>query len=193
MLATIMNQFFGMFSNLSHAAGDWVVNLAPFLATFAIQTALWVLPGVILLLAAKLFIMVPMRRHEAARAFLDLLEMGLAQGRSLENTVVEIAATGDKTLGKEFRRLAERIRNGASLGSALKSTPGVLPEPVVAMLQARRAVGRYPQGSAHMSRCLNLRFVTCAGSIQLSPRLFPMASIAGNSSVHRDSPLAQIH
>ena len=141
MLATIMVGFFDVFGAVSHAAGNWLEHLPAFLIGFAIQSALWVLPGVALLLAAKRLIVAPVRRREAAHAFLDLLEMGLAQGRSPENTVVEVAATGDETLGKEFQRLAERIQEGASLGRALESTPGVLPEPVAAMLQAGERLG----------------------------------------------------
>ncbi|HXI82853.1 MAG TPA: type II secretion system F family protein [Verrucomicrobiae bacterium] len=82
-----------------------------------------------------------MRRREAAHTFLDLLEMGLAQGRSPENTVVEVAATGDKIIGEEFHQIARRIRDGASLGHALESTPMFLPEPVAAMLQAGERLG----------------------------------------------------
>ncbi len=136
-----MNQFLDLLSELFRASGSWILNLGPFLGAFLVQSGLWVLPGVVLLVAAKLFISAPVRRREAARAFLDLLEMGLAQGRSPENTVVEVAATKDKILGKEFQRLAERIQHGASLGRALESTPGVLPEPVAAMLQAGERLG----------------------------------------------------
>jgi len=138
---TIMSQFFDALRALSQASGNWFENLPAFLAGFAIQTALWVLPGIGLLLAAKFFIVAPARRREAARAFLDLLEMGLLQGRSPEHTVVEVAATEDKTLGKRFQCLAERIQDGASLGPALESTPGLLPEPVTAMLQAGERLG----------------------------------------------------
>jgi type II secretory pathway component PulF len=136
MLATIY-----ALSDSSHATGSWLVNLPAFLVGFGIQSALWVVPGIVLLLAAKRFIVTPMRRREAARAFLDLLEMGLAQGRSPENTIVEIAATGDKILGGEFLRLAERIQGGTSLGRALELTPGLLPEPVAAMLQSGERLG----------------------------------------------------
>jgi type II secretory pathway component PulF len=136
-----MNLFFDALRALSHATESWLENLPAFLVVFAIQSSLWVVPGIVLLLAAKFFIVAPMRRREAARAFLDLLEMGLAQGRSPENTVVEVAATGDKTVGKEFPRLAQRIQDGASLGRALESTPRALPEPVAAMLQAGERLG----------------------------------------------------
>jgi type II secretory pathway component PulF len=141
MLATMMNQFFDVVGELCHAAGSWILDLAPLVGIFAVQSGLWLLPGIVLLVAAKFFILAPVRRREAAHAFLDLLEMGLAQGRSPENTIVEIAATGDKTLGKGFRRLAERIQDGTSLGHALESTPGVFPEPMAAMLQAGERLG----------------------------------------------------
>lgn len=117
------------------------MNLSAFLIGFAVQSALWVVPGIVLLLAAKCFIVAPMRRREAAHTFLDLLEMGLAQGRSPENTAVEVAATGDKIIGEEFHQIARRIRDGASLGHALESTPMFLPEPVAAMLQAGERLG----------------------------------------------------
>ena len=100
MLATMMNQFFDVVGELCHAAGSWILDLAPLVGIFAVQSGLWLLPGIVLLVAAKFFILAPVRRRETAHAFLDLLEMGLAQGRSPENTIVEIAATGDKTLGK---------------------------------------------------------------------------------------------
>src|ERR1017187_1206294 len=146
MLATIMDLFFNVFRALSHAIGNWLEDLPAFLIGFGIQSALWVVPGIVMLLAAKFFIVAPARRREAAHAFLDLLEMGLAQGRSPENTVVEVAATGDKTLGKDFQRLAQRIRDGASLGLALESTPRALPEPVAAMLQAGERLGVIRKG-----------------------------------------------
>jgi type II secretory pathway component PulF len=111
------------------------------LGAFAFQTMPWVVPAIVLLVAAKVFIVKPMRRRETANVFLDLLEMGLAQGRSPENTIVEVALTEDKTLGKRFRRVADHIRNGTSLGRALERAPGLLPEPVVAMLQAGERLG----------------------------------------------------
>ncbi len=141
MLGTITDLFYEALSALSHNSGNWFGDAPAFLIGFAIQSALWVLPGIALLLAAKLLIVNPARRHEAARAFLDLLEMGLMKGRSPENTVVEIAATGDKTLGRAFLRFAAHIQGGASLGRALALTPGVVPEPVVAMLQAGERLG----------------------------------------------------
>jgi type II secretory pathway component PulF len=97
-------------------------------------------PGIlllsVLLIAARVFIVLPLRRRERAHAFLDLLEMSLKQGRSPENMIVEVAATGDKTLGKDFRQLATQIQEGASLGRGLTQTPRFLPVPIAAMLQA---------------------------------------------------------
>jgi type II secretory pathway component PulF len=108
---------------------------------FAFQTAPWLVPAIVLLVAARVFIVKPMRRRETANVFLDLVEMGLAQGRSPENTIVEVALTQDRTLGKGFRRVADHIRDGASLGRALERTPRLLPDPVVAMLKAGERLG----------------------------------------------------
>jgi type II secretory pathway component PulF len=105
-----------------------------------VHTVLWVLPLVVLLVAARVFIVLPLRRRERALAFLDLLEMSVKRGRSPENMIVEIAATGDRTLGKDFCRLAAQVQGGASLGRALALVPGFLPEPNAAMLRAGERV-----------------------------------------------------
>ena len=83
MIATVMSQFIEMLGDSFLALGRWLLDIAPFVGIFAVQAAPWVLPAVVLLLAAKFSIMAPMRRSEAAHALLDLLEMGLTQGRSL--------------------------------------------------------------------------------------------------------------
>jgi type IV pilus assembly protein PilC len=87
----------------------------------------------------------PMRRHERAALFLDLLEHGLQQGRTLEHTVQALDSSGDQSLGKPFRRLAAAVREGLSLDQALQQAPGVLPAPVQAMLQAGRETGDWTQ------------------------------------------------
>ena len=114
----------------------WLAFAVPFLLTVAFYIAPWALPLVVLLVAGRVFIVLPLRRRERTLAFLDLVEMGLNHGRSPEHIVVEIAATGDTTLGTDFARLAGRIRDGDSLGRALAKVPAFLPDPVTAMLQA---------------------------------------------------------
>jgi type II secretory pathway component PulF len=112
---------------------DQILNA---LLVIAFYVAPWVMPLVVLLVAARVLIVLPLRKRERAYAFLDLLEMSLKQGRSPENTIAELASITDKTLGRDFDRLAARIRAGDSLGRALANTPELLPDPIPAMLQA---------------------------------------------------------
>src|SRR5512142_1169837 len=48
----------------------------------------------------------PMRRRERARIFLDLLELGLREGRTPEKAIVEASASRDPAAGARFHLLA---------------------------------------------------------------------------------------
>src|SRR5438309_2315554 len=61
----------------------------------------------------------PMRRNERARLFLDLLELGLQEGRAPESAIVDAASSGDKLLGNHFHRLATLLAQGQRLGESL--------------------------------------------------------------------------
>lgn len=97
--------------------------------------------------AAGLFYLVyflatlPMRRNERARMFLDLLELGFKAGRAPETTIVEAAASRDRSLGARFHLLAARIETGERLGRAVAGVPRLLPPQVVAMLAAGERIG----------------------------------------------------
>ncbi len=98
------------------------------------------------LVVVKLYVLyylfsLPLRRQERARLFLDLIEMGLRQGRGLEPTVLAVAASGDQSLGRGFRQFAARLAEGQALTQALRQGPAWLPRPVVAMLQAGHEAG----------------------------------------------------
>src|SRR5580765_3864119 len=77
----------------------------------------------------------PMRRNERARLFLDLLELGLKEGRTPEITLVDAAASRDRSLGVRFHLLAAHIETGLRLGEALDRVPRMLPPQVRAMLK----------------------------------------------------------
>jgi type II secretory pathway component PulF len=142
MIATIMGDVVDVLSNWLQTFGDWLERVIPFLFVFGFfHIAIWIGPAIALLVAAKYLIMRPIRQLETAQVFLDLLEMGVSRGQSPENIVVEVASLREKALGKRFVRLARRIQNGASLGHALELTPGLLPDPVVAMLRAGERLG----------------------------------------------------
>src|SRR5260370_11609071 len=47
----------------------------------------------------------PMRRNERARLFLDLVQLGLKEGRTPEGAIVEAASSRDRSLGVRFHLL----------------------------------------------------------------------------------------
>ncbi len=83
----------------------------------------------------------PMRRNERARVFLDLLELGLREGRRPEAAVVEAAASRDRSLGVRFHLLAAHIEGGLRLGQALEKAPRLLPAQVCAMIKTGERIG----------------------------------------------------
>lgn len=78
----------------------------------------------------------PLRRRERVRLFLDLIESGLKRGESVEQTVVGIARSGDRSLGRQLATLAERIQRGVRFEQALSSPPRILPAETAALLRA---------------------------------------------------------
>src|SRR6266850_3720709 len=95
-----------------------------------------------LLVSLVYFILtLPIRRKERARLFLDLLEMGLDEGRSAESAIEAAASTQDRSLGNRFDRLGEYLRQGLSLGRALDHVPYLLPPRIVGMLRTGERIG----------------------------------------------------
>lgn len=83
----------------------------------------------------------PMRRQERARFFLDLVATALRQGRSIEQTIIDISNTCDRSPGLRFHLVAAYLERGLRLGEALEKVPRLLPPQVAAMLRAGEAMG----------------------------------------------------
>jgi type II secretory pathway component PulF len=83
----------------------------------------------------------PMRRAERARLFLDLIDSGLQQGQTAEQSVVSIAASRDLSMGARFHLVAAWIEQNVPLMDALEKVPRFLPPQVMAMLNAGRKIG----------------------------------------------------
>jgi type II secretory pathway component PulF len=82
-----------------------------------------------------------MRRNERARLFLDLLELGLREGRTPEAAVTSAAASRDRSLGVRFHLLAAHLEGGLRLSQALEVVPRLLPPQVCAMLSTGDRIG----------------------------------------------------
>ena len=102
---------------------------------------IWLLALVVLVGAAFSVLILPLRRQERARIFLDLLETGLAEGYSAETAIVEIAKSRDKKLGYRFVLLAAYLETGLRSSQALQKVPQLLPPQLVAMLAVGEKVG----------------------------------------------------
>jgi type IV pilus assembly protein PilC len=83
----------------------------------------------------------PMRRNERARLFLELLELGLKNGRTAEQAIIEAASSRDRALGVRFHWLAQELQAGMSLERALDQVTRLLPPQIIGMLRAGARLG----------------------------------------------------
>lgn len=83
----------------------------------------------------------PLRRQERARLFLDLVETGVAQGQSIEKTIVSVSETRDASVGVRFHLLAAYLQSGWNLIPALERVAGLLPPQLIAMLRVGEEIG----------------------------------------------------
>src|SRR5690348_8850056 len=83
----------------------------------------------------------PMRRAERARLFLDLLEQAVQRGQPVEEMILSLAQSRDRTVGVRFHLLAAHIESGLRFGEALKKVPRFLPPQISAMLLAGEKMG----------------------------------------------------
>jgi type IV pilus assembly protein PilC len=113
------------------AMGLWVVVYAVF----------GLLPVAALVYGIFLLLTMPLRRAERTRFFLDLLEMGLKEGRTPEGAIMEAAASADRALGAGFLWLGEHLKKGLRLSDALGLVPRLLPEQIRSMLKAGEKIG----------------------------------------------------
>jgi type II secretory pathway component PulF len=88
-----------------------------------------------------LLLTLPLRRNERARVFLDLLEVGLREGRTPEAAITGVAASRDRSLGARFHLLAAHLEQGLTLSQALERVPRLLPPQVCAMLATGERIG----------------------------------------------------
>jgi len=110
-----------------------------FSASFAFLLLAGSIGGLIFLI--HFFLTLPMRRAERARLFLDLLESALNRGQSVEEMILSIAQSRDRTLGVRFHLLAAHIESGLRLVAALEKVPRFLPPQISAMLHAGEKLG----------------------------------------------------
>jgi type IV pilus assembly protein PilC len=108
---------------------------------FILYVLLGLLPVIGSVYLVYFLLTLPMRRAERARMFLDLLELGLKEGRSPEAALIDAAASHDLSLGARFHLLAAYIEQGLRLDEALTRVPRLLPPEIQAMLTTGGRIG----------------------------------------------------
>jgi type II secretory pathway component PulF len=103
--------------------------------------ALWLAPLAIAITTLYFLVSLPLRRQERARFFLDLLELGLKEGRTSEQTIVAVSQSRDPSMGARFHLLAAHLESGLRLGQALEKVPRLLPPQINAMLKTGEEIG----------------------------------------------------
>ena len=102
---------------------------------FVLWVALSIIPMIGSLYGFYFLISLPLRRQERARFFVDLLQRGLRDGKTVEQVVIETASCRDGSLGTRFHLLSARLRKGESFKEALDHTPHFIPAQVKAILE----------------------------------------------------------
>ncbi|MGO8929014.1 MAG: type II secretion system F family protein [Limisphaerales bacterium] len=127
------------FAQLLHS--DPLQAIAGLGLAFVVYLLLGLLPVCGAVYVIYFLLTLPLRRNERARLFLDLLELGLQEGRSPEAAVTGAAATRDRSLGVRFHLLAAHIEGGLRLSQALEQVPRLLPAQIRAMLKTGERIG----------------------------------------------------
>lgn len=118
-----------------------MAEFAQFLVGLLTSVVLGILPTCGVLYVIYFVLTIPMRRKERARIFLDLLEMGLREGRSPELAIEGPSSSRDTSLGARFHLLAAYLEQGMSLTQALDEVPRLLPPNVTGMLKTGQRIG----------------------------------------------------
>lgn len=87
----------------------------------------------------------PWRRRERAVVLLDLLEMGLKDGQSPEQTLMAVSGTRDRTLPVRLHLLAAHLGSGLPLADALARSPRLLPSAVQTLFELGTRHGVLPR------------------------------------------------
>ena len=83
----------------------------------------------------------PFRRRERARMLLELLEASLDHGHSVEQSIIRLSKSRERSFGVRFHLLAAHLEQGLPLLAALEKVPRMLPPTVLAMLRVGAATG----------------------------------------------------
>lgn len=117
-----------------------LIALAKFLEGVLIF-AFWLAATAAFIFLIHFLFSLPMRRVERARLFLALVEDALRRGQPVEEMILSIVQSRDRTVGIRFHLLAAHIESGLKFSEALEKVPRFLPPQIAAMLRAGEKLG----------------------------------------------------
>ncbi len=123
------------------AGADPLEGFLMLLAGCLVYLVLGLVPILAALYGLYFVLTLPMRRTERARLFLDLLELGLKNGRTPEAAIAEAAASRDRALGVRFHLAAAFLQQGLRLSQALDHVPRLVPPEVAGMIRVGERIG----------------------------------------------------
>ncbi len=83
----------------------------------------------------------PFRRRERARMFLELIDASVEHGHSVEQSIIRLSRSQERSFGVRFHLIAAHLEQGLPLLAALEKVPRMLPPTVLAMLRVGAASG----------------------------------------------------
>src|SRR5205809_5118320 len=134
-----------------------------------VTTLIWILPWALVCYAIHFAFSLPLRRRERARLFLDLLEMGIKRGDSVEHSIIAVSQSRDRMLGVRLHLLAAYLETELGLVRALEKVPHLLPPQLVAMLKVGAEIG-HRQGAAGLPGVATGRHIASRQRAQISGR-----------------------
>jgi len=99
------------------------------------------IPCVLVIFLIWLAVSMGHRRAQRARCFIDVLEIGLKQGRTLPQAVQSLAEFRVTEMGVYFHLMAAWLERGLRLSEALLEVPRFLPRHIGAMLRVGEELG----------------------------------------------------
>jgi type II secretory pathway component PulF len=137
---SFLDRVFELIEALFNASSSFA-SLFPLLSSLIRYGVEFLLPLAIACVVLHALFSLPLRRRERARLFLDLIESSLAQGRSVEHTIVSIAESRDRAVGVRFYLLAAHIESGMRFSAALEKVPRFLPPQISRILRVGEKLG----------------------------------------------------
>src|SRR5437773_3862344 len=108
---------------------------------FVVYILARLLPACAILFVVYFLLTLPIRRKERARLLLDVLELGLNEGRAPEAALIDAARSRDRSFGARFHLLVAHLEKGISLRAGLETVPRLLPPEINAMLKVGEKIG----------------------------------------------------